>query len=123
MMDTKQNRRWLKTVMNAPGLSWIASLVLAKPKQQVIKLAVKKFDFSPSEIQLIKGVPVVLELTSLDVLMGFFAPDLELRSLIVPNKILRLNFVPDKVGSFPFLFDVFCGNGHVDMGGMITVID
>ena len=105
------------------GLGWMTSLVFAKPEERVIKVVAKQFEFSPSEIKLTKGVPVVLELTSLDVLMGFSAPDLNLRSLIIPNKVMKVNFVPDKAGTFPFICDVFCGNGHEDMGGSITVIE
>ena len=122
-MKFNQNRRWLLTASSALGLGWMTSLVFAKPEERVIKVVAKQFEFSPSEIKLTKGVPVVLELTSLDVLMGFSAPDLNLRSLIIPNKVMKVNFVPDKAGTFPFICDVYCGNGHEDMGGSITVIE
>jgi cytochrome c oxidase subunit II len=122
-MKFNQNRRWLLTASSALGLSWMASLVFAKPEERVIKVVAKQFEFSPNEISLTKGIPVVFEFTSLDVLMGFSAPDLSLRSLIIPNKVMRLSFVPDKVGTFPFICDVFCGNGHEDMGGNIIVTE
>jgi cytochrome c oxidase subunit II len=123
MMKFDQNRRWLLASSSALGLSWMASLVFANPEERVVKIVAKKFEFIPSEIKLIKGIPVVLELTSLDVLMGFGAPDLNLRSLIIPNKVMKVNFVPDKVGTFPFICDVFCGDGHEDMGGKIIVVE
>jgi cytochrome c oxidase subunit 2 len=31
--------------------------------------------------------------------------------------------VPDKVGTFPFHCDIFCGEGHEDMTGKFVVTD
>lgn len=86
-------------------------------------MVAKQFEFSPREISLTKGVPAVLELASLDILMGFSAPDLNLRSLIIPNKVMKLNFVPEKVGTFPFICDVFSGSGWEDIVGNIIVTE
>lgn len=68
-----------------------------------------------------RGVPVVLELVSLDRTHGFDAPDLGLRSDIKPGEPTRLRFVPEKAGRFGFHCDVFCGSGHEDMTGEIVV--
>ncbi len=89
--------------------------------QQVVKVTAKQFEYSPSEITLKKGVPVVLEFTSLDRLHGFFCPGLDIRTDIEPGKVNRLEFTPTKVGSFPFHCDNFCGSGHGKMKGMIIV--
>jgi len=89
----------------------------------VIKIVAKKFDYTPNVIKLKKGVPVVLEFTTLDVLMGFKVPDLGIRTDIIPGKISRVHLVPDKVGTFPFLCDIFCGSGHENMTGSIVVTE
>jgi hypothetical protein len=34
-----------------------------------------------------------------------------------------VRFVPDKVGVIAFFCDIFCGSGHEDMSGTITVVD
>jgi cytochrome c oxidase subunit 2 len=34
----------------------------------------------------------------------------------------KIRFVPDKSGKFTFLCDVFCGEGHEEMSGTLTVI-
>jgi len=68
-------------------------------------------------------VPVVLELTTRDVFMGFNLPDFNVRADIVPEKVTRVTFVPDKTGTFTFLCDVFCGTGHEQMQGTLTVVD
>jgi len=93
------------------------------PQGQVIKITAQKFEYSPHEITLKKGVPVVLELTSLDRLHGFNCPDLNLRSDIPPNKTTRLRVAPEKAGRFDFHCDVFCGSGHEQMTGTFIVTE
>jgi cytochrome c oxidase subunit 2 len=95
----------------------------ATPGEQVIRITAKKFAFLPHDVTLKKGVPVILELTTQDVFMGFNAPDLGARVDIVPGKTVRLRVVPVKAGKVEFLCDVFCGAGHEEMGGLITVVE
>ncbi len=95
----------------------------AEPKEKVIKITAKKFNYTPGEIKLKKGVPVILEFRTQDVLMGFNLPDFNARADIVPGKTTRLRLVPDKTGTFVFLCDVFCGSGHEEMNGKLVVVD
>ena len=90
---------------------------------KVIRLTAKNFDFTNSEITVKKGVPVVLELTSADRTHGFNLPDFKLSAKIEPGKVARLEFTPDKAGEFSFSCDVFCGSGHEDMAGKLTVVE
>lgn len=99
--------------------AWVA----AQPKEQVIRVAAKKFAFTPDTITLKQGVPVILEFTTEDVLMGFNVPDLKLRADIIPGQTTRVRIVPDKVGKFTFFCDIFCGTGHEEMTGMISVVE
>lgn len=89
--------------------------------EQVIKITAKRFEYSPREIRIKKGIPVVLELTSLDRLHGFNCPDLSIRADINPGQITKINFVPQKAGTFVFFCDIFCGEGHEDMNGKFVV--
>lgn len=97
--------------------------VTAQPKEQVIRVSAKKFAFTPAMITLKLGVPVVLEFTTEDVLMGFNVPDLGLRADIFPGHTARVRIVPGKVGRFTFFCDIFCGTGHEEMTGMIAVVE
>ena len=97
--------------------------LVAAENEQVIQITAKRFEYSPKEISLKKGVPVVLEFTSLDRLHGFDCPGLGVRMDIRPGKVNRLRVVPDKVGTFPFHCDNFCGSGHEGMRGTITVTE
>ncbi len=96
---------------------------LAAENERVIQITAKKFEYSPKEITLKKNVPVVLEFTSLDRVHGFNCPGLGIRMDIRPGKVNTLRFVPEKVGTFPFHCDNFCGSGHEGMKGMITVTE
>jgi cytochrome c oxidase subunit 2 len=95
----------------------------AEPKEKIIKITAKRFNYTPAEVTLKKGVPVILEFTTMDVFMGFNLPDFGVRADIVPGKATRLRLVPDKLGTFIFLCDVFCGTGHEEMNGKLTVIE
>ncbi len=91
--------------------------------EQVIRISASTFEFKPSEFTVKRGVPVLLELTSQDRHHGFKLSAFELRADITPGVVEKVQFVPDKIGKFTFLCDVFCGDGHEDMSGTITVID
>ena len=124
----KLDKRLLRIAAGAAalGVASIATYVAAQPaepKERVIRIDAKRFDYTPGELTLKKGEPVILELTSRDVLMGFNLPDFNLRADMVPDKVTRVRFVPDKTGSFTFLCDVFCGSKHEEMNGRLTVIE
>jgi len=95
----------------------------ASPRDRVVKLTAKKFEFSPAEITVRKGEPVVLEINSEDVGHGFTLPDFGVRGDIKPGTISRIAFTPDKTGRFTFGCDVFCGSGHEEMSGTLNVTE
>ena len=92
------------------------------PKDRVIKILARRFTYSPDKLTLKLGVPVVFELRTADILMGFSVPDFNARADIIPGKVARLRVVPDKTGTFTFLCDIFCGSGHETMSGSLTVV-
>ncbi len=98
-----------------------AAAVAAEP--EVIKITAKKFEYNPKEITLKKGVPVVLEFTSLDRLHGFKCSNLGIRADIKPGQVTRVPVTPQKAGDFEFHCDNFCGSGHGGMKGMFHVVE
>jgi cytochrome c oxidase subunit II len=92
-------------------------------QEQVIRMTAKKFEYSPNEITVKKGVPVVLEITSLDRDHGFKLREFGVRADIKPGATTRVRIVPNKTGRFPFQCDVFCGSGHEDMSGELIVVN
>ena len=99
----------------------LAALADESPPAKVIKVTAKKFEYSPAVIELKLGVPVILELTSLDRKHGMKSTDLKIDVEILPGETTRVRLVPDKVGKFEFHCSVFCGSGHEDMQGEIVV--
>lgn len=93
----------------------------AAGNEQVVQVTARRFEYTPSEIVVKKGRPVVLEFTSLDFVHGFNIPDLKLRADLPPGKVTRVRFTPERAGSFAFVCDNFCGAGHEDMHGRIVV--
>ena len=105
-------------------LSALSGVVLSAsaPAEQVIEVTAKKWEFTPSKLLLHKGVPVVLELRSLERKHGFAVPDLGIRVDVMPEKPTRVRVVPTKLGTFEAHCDVFCGEGHEGMVAEIDVI-
>ena len=91
--------------------------------KDVIKITAKKFEYLPPHVELRKGVPVTLELTSLDRIHGFNIPDLGLRADVIPGQTVRVELLPKIAGRYTFLCDIFCGTGHDEMSGVIVVTD
>ena len=93
------------------------------PDEQIIRISASTFEYKPSQITIKKGAPVLLELTSQDRHHGFKLSAFQLRADIHPGVVEKVRFIPDKTGKFTFFCDVFCGDGHEDMSGTLTVIE
>jgi cytochrome c oxidase subunit 2 len=95
----------------------------ARVDPQVIRISASTFEFKPNEITVKKGVPVILELISQDRHHGFKLAEFHVRADVKPGAVETVRFVPDRSGKFIFHCDVFCGGGHEDMSGTLTVTD
>jgi cytochrome c oxidase subunit 2 len=86
-----------------------------------IHMVARRFVFEPSTVVVQRGQPVTLHLTAPEVPMGFSLPDFHLRTDIVPGREAVIQLTPDKAGEFEFVCDVFCGDGHENMSGTLSV--
>lgn len=91
--------------------------------ERVISITAQRFHYTPGEVVLKKGVPVILELTSRDRMHGFDIPELGIRADVVPGHPVRIRLTPGKAGTFAFHCDLYCGVGHERMTGRIRVRD
>lgn len=112
-------QRRLFLLAAAAATASTARLVRAGPNE--VRISAKKFEFNPTEVRLKLAQPVVLVLTSEDRIHGFKVPDLGLRAEIVPGQETRVALTPAKSGQIVFFCDVFCGDGHEEMGGTLIV--
>ena len=116
-----------RTLLRAAGvLGLIAATgripILAQSKPRIIPMLAKKFTYEPAEVTLKLNEPVIFQLTSADVVMGFSVPDFKVRGTIIPGQMTEVAMTPNKVGEFTFLCDVFCGSGHENMEGTLRVV-
>jgi len=87
----------------------------------VVAITAHRFEFSPAEVTLERGQPVVLRLTSLDVTHGFYSKQLGLDEIIEHGKVLDLPLTPGEAGRFTVICDHFCGAGHGNMKMVVVV--
>lgn len=116
--------RIIATLIAAAVAFSVIGLFTGCAKERVIKITAKKFEYSPNEIRIKKGVPVVLEFTSLDRIHGFTIPSLGgIRATIEPGKVTQVRIMVQKTGTYNFHCDIFCGEGHENMTGKVIVYE
>jgi len=113
------HRRTLVALLAGSAMAGAARLAADQPAE--IRIGARKFEFHPNKVAARVGQPLVLVLTSEDRIHGFKMPDFGVRTDIVPGQETRVRLVPDRPGSFTFLCDVFCGDGHDDMDGVLVI--
>src|SRR5438046_702985 len=114
-MKATTRRNWLARAL---GLGTLPLWALAQaPEPQVVKLRAERFHFTPREFRIKAGEPVVLEFSSIDFVHGFSMPELSVRADLPPGTVTRVRLTADKPGTYDFLCDNFCGEGHETMHG------
>jgi cytochrome c oxidase subunit 2 len=88
-----------------------------------IEITAKRFSYSPNEITLKKGEPVVLVFHSEDVTHGFKLAEMQIKSDIKKGKDTEIAFTPTDVGHFVGKCAHFCGKGHGSMTLQIDVVE
>lgn len=71
------------------------------------------------EMHLPVGQPVVLNVTSADVIHSFWVPDIRLKADMVPGLINTIRFTPTRPGRYPIVCTEFCGTRHGWMNAQI----
>ena len=95
----------------------------AEVNPKVIEITAKKFDFTPNEITIKKGEPVILRLTSSDRAHGFLSKPLKIDTDIAAGKTTDVSVTPDTAGDFTVICDHYCGTGHGNMKMKVSVVE
>jgi cytochrome c oxidase subunit 2 len=90
---------------------------------RVVEIVARRFQFTPAEVTLRRGEPVLLRLRSEDVTHGFFTRALGLDATNSPGAPLELPLTPRAAGRYAVICDHFCGAGHGNMKMTIVVVD
>lgn len=104
-------------------LAMFAPAAWAKSEPQTIEVTAKRFAFSPSEITLKKGQPVLLVLKSEDVAHGIRFRELDVSVKVKAGGTTQVEFTPEKTGDFVAHCSVFCGAHHGSMTIRLHVVD
>jgi cytochrome c oxidase subunit II len=111
----------LAIVLLAPVAFVLPARGQAAPRR--IEVTAKRFDFTPGEITLKKGEPVVLVLKSADVPHGVRFRELGVTVNAGKGQTSEVTFTPDKTGTFVGHCSVFCGSGHGSMTLTLHVVE
>ncbi|MEO6803755.1 MAG: cupredoxin domain-containing protein [Granulicella sp.] len=97
--------------------------VSAQTEPSRVEISAKRFAFTPSDITLHRGEPVVLVFKSEDVTHGIHFDDLNLEATIDKKTSVEVPFTPQKTGVFVGHCANFCGAGHGAMMLTIHVVE
>ena len=100
-----------------------ANLASAAVSPKVIEITAKRFEFTPSEITLKRGEPVILRMTSTDRVHGFMSKPLKIDTDIAAGKSTDIAVTPDSSGDFTVICDHYCGTGHGNMKMKVSVVE
>ena len=107
-------------------LATVSMSALPHPREDAaehIAIVAKRFAYSPAEITVHKGQPVILELTSADVTHGLEIKELGIKTEFKKGKPAEVSFTPETVGTFTGKCSHFCGMGHGSMKLKIHVVE
>ena len=79
-------------------------------------------DLVASELVLPVRREVDLQLRSVDVIHGFFVPQMRLKQNAVPGSTFHVHFTPVREGTYPILCSQICGSGHARMQARMRVV-
>ncbi len=98
------------------------ALLLQAQEPQRITVTAKKYEFTPSTIEVKAGQPVEITFQSEDTKHGFECKELGIEKIVFDkDKPETVTFTPEKAGTYEFKCAKFCGMGHSKMKGSIVV--
>lgn len=120
-------RKWINRFATLASALLVSVAVLGANGQtstpRRIEITASRFSYSPSEITLKKGEPVVLVLTTSDVTHGLSIKDFGVKTEIKKGQPAELAFTPTKTGTFQGKCSHFCGKGHGSMILQVNVVE
>jgi cytochrome c oxidase subunit II len=76
-----------------------------------------------NELHVPRGQPIVLKMTSEDVVHSFYLPVMRIKNDVIPGRYTTLWFNADTVGTFHLFCAEYCGTEHSRMVGRIVVME
>jgi cytochrome c oxidase subunit 2 len=101
----------------------VSAALFAKPRnagERIVAIKIKCLEDGPEDLTNKKGVPLILQLSSLDVPHGFNVPDRDVRADAIPGKSAKVHVVSQQTRRFKSHCDTFCGTGHEELEGAMV---
>ncbi|MGH9585610.1 MAG: cupredoxin domain-containing protein [Acidobacteriaceae bacterium] len=105
------------------ALAFSSPAAWAQAAPQKIEITARRFAYTPGDITLKKGQPVVLVLKSEDVAHGMRIRELHINLKVKAGGTAEVQFTPEKTGDFVGHCSVFCGAHHGSMIFRLHVVD
>ncbi len=87
-----------------------------------ILMTAKKYEFSPSTVEIKAGTRIIFKITSVDREHGFEIADVKNSCVkIKKGETATVEYLAEKPGTVEFRCCVFCGGGHGSMKGKIVI--
>lgn len=100
---------------DSPGLQQIGA------NEYVLTSVSYVFGYDPVEVTVPAGAKVHFQMTSKDVVHGFYIPGTTVNMMVEPGHITEQTFTFDEPGEYLVLCHEYCGSGHQLMQGRINV--
>lgn len=91
---------------------------------EIIARAPERGNFSPQKLSVPVGKLVRLQIRNIDTVMhGFAIPALGVDAGEIPaGRVVRLEFTPEKVGTYDYYCTTWCSEFHLQMRGVLEVV-
>ena len=114
--------RFLKGLLIVSAALCALPLAASGAEPRKITVVAKKYEFTPSRIEVKAGEPVEITFTSEDTKHGFVSKDLKIEKIVFTRESPgKVTFTAEKPGTYAFKCARFCGMGHGKMKGEIVV--
>jgi cytochrome c oxidase subunit II len=80
-------------------------------------------DLTTAKLVLPRGRPVILQISSVDVIHSFWVPEFGQKQDALPDEVNKLKVTPTKNGTYPVICTELCGLGHAVMRTQAEVLD
>lgn len=80
-------------------------------------------DIVSEELVLPQGKPVVLRMTSEDVLHSFYIPEYRVKEDVMPGRVTYVWFNPVNKGEHIYTCTEYCGTAHAEMAANVRIVD
>lgn len=87
-----------------------------------VDVVAQAWSYSPGEIEVPAGSEVTFYVTSRDVTHSFSVVGTNINTMVIPGEVSQMTVEFDEPGEYGILCNEYCGQGHHNMEGKLTVV-